>query len=60
MNGSLMSNYLLLLWALASAAHVPQAHSSDGTPVVGRLPVATDGYGPLLQRRIVVVRHFKE
>jgi hypothetical protein len=30
-------------------------HSSDGTVAVGRLPIATEGYGPLLQRCIVVV-----
>jgi hypothetical protein len=30
-------------------------HSSDGTTAMGRLPVATEGYGPLLQRCIVVV-----
>jgi hypothetical protein len=30
-------------------------HSSDGTAMVGHLPVATECYGPLLQRRIVVV-----
>jgi hypothetical protein len=30
-------------------------HSSDGTAAAGRLTVATEGYGPLVQRRIVVV-----
>jgi hypothetical protein len=30
-------------------------HSSDRTAVAGRLPVATEGYRPLLQRRIVLV-----
>jgi hypothetical protein len=30
-------------------------HSTDGIVVVGHLPVATEGYGPLLQRHIVVV-----
>jgi hypothetical protein len=30
-------------------------HSSDGTAAVGYLPVATEDYGLLLQRRIVVV-----
>jgi hypothetical protein len=29
-------------------------HSSDGTVAASRLPFATEGYGPLLQRRIVV------
>jgi hypothetical protein len=33
-------------------------HSSDGTAAAGHLPVATKGYGPLLQRRIVVVNSF--
>jgi hypothetical protein len=30
-------------------------HSSDGTVVAGRLPLATEGYEPLLQRCIIVV-----
>jgi hypothetical protein len=30
-------------------------HSSNGTVVVGHLPVATEGYRPLLHRHIVVV-----
>jgi hypothetical protein len=30
-------------------------HNSDGIATVGRLPVTTEGYRPLLQRRIVVV-----
>jgi hypothetical protein len=30
-------------------------HSSDETAAVDHLPVATEGYGPFLQRRIVVV-----
>jgi hypothetical protein len=30
-------------------------HSSNGTAVAAHLPVATEGYGPLVQRRIVVV-----
>jgi hypothetical protein len=30
-------------------------HSSDGTAAAGRLPVAIEGYRPLLQRHIVVV-----
>jgi hypothetical protein len=34
--------------------HVP--HSSDEIVVVGRLPVSTEGYGPLVQRHIIVVR----
>jgi hypothetical protein len=32
-------------------------HISDGTAAVGRLPVATKGYGPLLQRHIVVLQN---
>jgi hypothetical protein len=36
---------LLLLWH----------HNSDGTTAVGHLPVTTEGYGPLIQRHIVVV-----
>jgi hypothetical protein len=31
-------------------------HSSDGIVAAGRLSIATEGYGPLLQRRIVVVK----
>jgi hypothetical protein len=34
-------------------------HSSDETATVGRLPVTTESYRPLLQRRIVVVGYFK-
>jgi hypothetical protein len=30
-------------------------HSSDGTATAGRLPVATESYGPLVQMPIVVV-----
>jgi hypothetical protein len=30
-------------------------HSSDGTTAMGHLPVGIEGYGPLLQRCIVVV-----
>jgi hypothetical protein len=30
-------------------------HSSDGTIAAGRLPIATEGYEPLLRRHIVVV-----
>jgi hypothetical protein len=30
-------------------------HNSDRTVVVGHLPIATEGYGLLLQRHIVVV-----
>jgi hypothetical protein len=30
-------------------------HSSNGTAAVGRLPISTEGYGPLVQRHIVVV-----
>jgi hypothetical protein len=30
-------------------------HSSDGTAAAGHLPVSTGGYGPLLQKCIVVV-----
>jgi hypothetical protein len=30
-------------------------HSTDGIAAVGCLPVATEGYGPLVHRRIVVV-----
>jgi hypothetical protein len=30
-------------------------HHSDGTAMAGHLPVPTEGYGPLVQRLIVVV-----
>jgi hypothetical protein len=30
-------------------------HSSDGTVTAGRLPIATESYGPLVQMPIVVV-----
>jgi hypothetical protein len=30
-------------------------HSSDGTAAAGHFPVAIEGYGPFLQRRIIVV-----
>jgi hypothetical protein len=30
-------------------------HNSNGTTIMSQLPVAIEGYGPLLQRRIVVV-----
>jgi hypothetical protein len=30
-------------------------HSNDGTAGTSRLPIATEGYRPLVQRRIVVV-----
>jgi hypothetical protein len=33
-----------------------EQHSSDGTIAGSRLPVAIEGYGPLVQNRIVVVR----
>jgi hypothetical protein len=33
-------------------------HSSDGIAAAGHLPIATEDYGPLLQRRIVVVYDF--
>jgi hypothetical protein len=33
--------------------HVP--HSSDGTAAVDQLPVATEGYVPLVQRHFIVV-----
>jgi hypothetical protein len=33
--------------------HVP--HSSDETIAVDQLSVATEGYGPLVQRRFIVV-----
>jgi hypothetical protein len=32
-------------------------HSSNGTAVMSNLSVATEGYGPLLQSRTVVVEH---
>jgi hypothetical protein len=31
-------------------------HSSDGTAITGRLLVAIEGYGPLVQKRIIVVK----
>jgi hypothetical protein len=34
--------------------------NSDGTAAAGHLPIATEGYGPLLQRRIVVVVLLRE
>jgi hypothetical protein len=30
-------------------------HSSDGTAAMGQFLIAIEGYGPLVQRRIVVV-----
>jgi hypothetical protein len=58
------------MWVLAATARVPHAptvamgevrplllghHSSDRTAAADRLPVTTEGYRPLLQRRIGVV-----
>jgi hypothetical protein len=69
-NGPLMLNESSLLWGLLAITLVPHAcivatgkarpsllghHSSDEIVVVGYLPIATDGCGPLVQRRIVVV-----
>jgi hypothetical protein len=39
----------------AAHALLLRHHSSDGIAMVGHLPIATEGYGQLLQRRIVVV-----
>jgi hypothetical protein len=38
-----------------SASIATGHHSSDGIAVAGYLPIATEGYGPLLQRCTVVV-----
>jgi hypothetical protein len=58
------------MWVVAATACVPRAptvatdevcplllghRNSDGTVAVGRLPIITEGYEPLVQRRIVVV-----
>jgi hypothetical protein len=73
-NGPLMSGCPPLLWALAVITRVPRAptvamgevrslllehHSSDGTVAAGHLPVAIEGYGPLVHRHIVVVLDIK-
>jgi DNA polymerase IIIc chi subunit len=48
-----------LLWGLTATALVPHAtHSSDGTTAVGHLQIATESYGPWVQRHIIVVTYY--
>jgi hypothetical protein len=48
-----------LLWGLIAIALVPHAtHSSDGTTAVDRLQIATESYGPWVQRHIIVVTYY--